>query len=310
MTPKIVTIFILLYMQRQRNALSLLHEVHVQQRALLDYASSSSANPTVLISIPVAIAALQIELVVDVLVVEHVLHHLLLTLPPFPHHVVRHRLLPVGLHHRRLVDAQHLAQQRGQPAEQALGHVSSRHFPTSRPLEVRMRVADKHLHLALRNHLQQVLPVARHEELGACTLLALHAPTAFTAVHVLRRGYAQRQHERVRVAHRADRFELRREVDLACDAQGHAVLFCLHHHLHMVVVFVQQVSLACAAAFYAPAVHQLANRAALLQVLAGRHGVGEHAGGLLQAQRDEVVVGVRRQLRVAEEQLGRQGNLP
>lgn len=64
-------------MQRQRNALSLLHEVHVQQRALLDYTSSTSVSPTVLIRVSVTIAALQIELVVDVLVVEHVLHYLL-----------------------------------------------------------------------------------------------------------------------------------------------------------------------------------------------------------------------------------------
>lgn len=223
---------------------------------------------------------------------------------------MRHGLLPVGLHHRRLVDAQHLAQQRRKPAEQALGHVSSRDCPPPRPLEVRVRVADKHLHLALRDHLQQVLPIARHEELGACTLLATHTPTALSAVHVLCRGHAQRQHERVRVAYRADRFELRREVDLACDVQWHAVLFCLHRHLHMVVVSVQQVSLARTAAFYASAVHQLPDLTALLQVLAGGHGVGEHAGGLLQAQRDEVVVRIRRQLRVAEEQLRRQSNLP
>ena len=289
-------------MQRQRNALSLLHEVHVQQRVLLHYASRPRAAPTALVRVAVAIAALQVELVVDALVVEQVLHHLRLTPAAGAHHVVCGALLPAGLRHGGLVDAQHLAQQRGQSVEQALRHVPACQRRSPRPLEVRVRVAGEHLELALRDHLHQVLPVACHEEFRACESFTSPTRTALAAVHVLRRGHAQRQHERVGIAHRADRLELRREEDLAGDALRHAVLLRLHHHLHVVVVAVQQVPLAGAAAFDAPTVHQLADRAALLQVLARRHGVREHAGGLLQTQRDEVVVGVRRQLRVAEEQ--------
>lgn len=72
--------------QRQRNALPLLHEVHIQQRVLLRYASVSSPTHTSLIRVSISVAPLQVELVVDALVVEQVLHHLRLSrrlrLPP------------------------------------------------------------------------------------------------------------------------------------------------------------------------------------------------------------------------------------
>ena len=73
-------------MQRQRNALPLLHEVHIQQRVLLRYASVSSPTRTSLVRVPISVAPLQVELVVDALVEEQILHHLRLTrrlrLPP------------------------------------------------------------------------------------------------------------------------------------------------------------------------------------------------------------------------------------
>ena len=121
-------------MQRQRNALSLLHEVHVQQRVLLHYASRPRAAPTALVRVAVAIAALQVELVVDALVVEQVLHHLRLTPAAGAHHVVCGALLPAGLRHGGLVDAQHLAQQRGQSV--------NRHFA----MYLRVSAA-RHVHL-------------------------------------------------------------------------------------------------------------------------------------------------------------------
>ena len=65
------------YMQRQRNSLPPLHEIHVQQRVFLGYTShTAQASPTALVRIAIPTASLQIELVHDLLVVEQILHHL------------------------------------------------------------------------------------------------------------------------------------------------------------------------------------------------------------------------------------------
>lgn len=128
-------------------------------------------------------------------------------------------------------------------------------------------------------------------------------------MHVLRRTNAQRQEVRVRVADRPDRVELRREVDLAHHAHRRAALLHVYRNLDVVVVAVQQISLRGTAALDAPAVHQFADGLALLDALAGGQRVGEDGGGLLERERNEVVVGVRGELRVSEEELWGKGDL-
>ena len=76
---------------------------------------ASPPPPTSFRGVAIAVAALQVELVGDGLVVEEILHH----------HVVRYRSLVRRIDGDGLVDAQDLAEKRRKPVEQTVRGVSA-----------------------------------------------------------------------------------------------------------------------------------------------------------------------------------------
>ena len=113
------------YMQWKRNALSSLHEVHIQQCVLFSYSSLSAPNSTAFVRVSIPTAPLQIEFIHNLLVVEQILHHLSNNSAFFHYHIMRHSLAIAGVDHCGLVDPEDLAQQRRQAVKETFRHISN-----------------------------------------------------------------------------------------------------------------------------------------------------------------------------------------